>query len=292
MKPKKIRFFTLERWHLGLICVCFTVLSVFLMTQAYGRAVSTEGEALQPGRIAIVIDDFGRQRKGVKEMLELDVKLTAAVIPFLEYSAEDATYAAEHGKEVILHLPMQATTHDIPSHIGTRTIKVGQSAEEIRALLSDAKAELPQAVGANIHMGTLACSKREVMEPIMAFMKENQMFFLDSMTSRKSVCKEVAGEVGVDFLQNRVFLEHEEKSKAYVKKELEKAIKIAQKTGSCIVIGHVGYEGGMITVNGIREMQDAFQKNNIELVYVSELVTDSHYTDNASPQTQQNAEQT
>lgn len=273
MSKARVNIYTVKGWQLGLCCVIFTILVLVMMARVYGKAAHrTSGEIAEgPARMAIIIDDFGRQRKGVKEMLDLDVKLTAAIIPFLEHSQEDAEYAAAHGKEVILHLPMQATTHDTPSHIGTRTIKVGQSPEEITALLADAKQEMPQAVGANVHMGTLASSTMSVMDPIMQFMKDNNMFFVDSMTSRKSVCKEAAEKYGVAFLKNDKFLEHEEKSKAYVKKQLRKGMEIAQKHGTCIVIGHVGYEGGMITVNGIQEMKEELAQNNVELVYVSEL---------------------
>ena len=48
-------------------------------------------------------------------------------------------------------------------------------------------------------------------------------------------------------------------------------MKIAIDKGECIAIGHVGAEGGMITVQAIKEMQQEFAENNVELVWVSEL---------------------
>ncbi len=263
-------FLTLKGVHVlfvvSLICAFFLSFAVISFT----RGCRTDGTKF-PSKLAIIIDDFGMQRKGVKEMLTLDCKLTAAIMPFLEYSEEDAILAAENGKEVILHLPMQATTHDNWNHVGPRPFKVGQSEEEICQLLGEMLEDIPQAVGANIHMGTISSTKNEMMLPILNCLKERGMYFVDSKTSAKSVCADVARQTGIHFYENQVFLEHEQKSKAYVKKRLTKAMKIAIDKGSCIAIGHVGAEGGMITVQAIREMKNVFAENNVELVWVSEL---------------------
>ena len=109
------------------------------------------------------------------------------------------------------------------------------------------------------------------MLPIFNCLKARNMYFVDSKTSAKSVCREVAKQTGIRFYENQVFLEHEQKTKAYVKKRLTKAMKIAVDKGSCLAIGHVGAEGGMITVQAIREMKNTFAENNVELVWVSEL---------------------
>jgi len=269
MTKKKFLFMTVQASHLAIF------LSILISSAALCILISmTTGihtGAKQGGKLAIVIDDFGLQRKGVSEMLSLDCKLTAAVMPFLEYSEDDAENALENGKEVIIHIPMQATTHDVPSHLGPRPIKVSDSESDIKQWIYDAREDLPEAVGANIHMGTLCSTKSEIMRPVFENLKQYNMFFLDSKTSSKSVCRKTAKEVGIQFYENEVFLEHEKKTKAYVKKQLKKAMKIALKTGECVAIGHVGYEGGIITAEAISELLPEFKENNIELVFLSEL---------------------
>lgn len=255
---------------LSLICAFFLAFGLISLT----KARRTDGSKT-PSKLAIIIDDFGQQRRGVKEMLSLDCKLTAAIMPFLEYSEEDAVFAAEHGKEVILHLPMQATMHDNWQHIGPRPFKVGQKKEEVCQLLWEMLEDVPQAVGANIHMGTISSTDETIMLPILQCLQERGMYFVDSMTSAKSVCAELAEQTGIEFYENMVFLEHEQKTKAYVKKRLTKAMKIATEKGYCIAIGHVGAEGGMITVEAIREMRESFAANQVELVWVSELAEKS-----------------
>lgn len=269
-RRNKTTFMVMKGIHAAFVLFVLLASVLALSVTSYTRGYRTDGTKI-PAKLAIVIDDFGLQRRGVKEMLSLDCKLTVAIMPFLEYSEEDAVCAAENGKEVILHLPMQATSHDNWNHVGPRPFKVGQTEEEICQLLAEMLEDVPQAVGANIHMGTVSSTKEEMMLPIFNCLKARNMYFVDSKTSAKSVCREVAERTGIRFYENQVFLEHEQKTKAYVKKRLTKAMKIAVDKGSCLAIGHVGAEGGMITVQAIREMKDTFAENNVELVWVSEL---------------------
>lgn len=266
---KKCLFYSIHATQVVIFVLILSI--VFAGLGVYGLTVSRAADAEEAGRLAIVIDDFGLQRKGVNEMLALECKLTVAVMPFLEYSEDDAENALENGKEVIIHIPMQATMHDQPSHLGPRPIWITNTAEEIQNWISDALCELPEAKGANIHMGTISSTKECVIGPVLSELKKKNLYFVDSKTSSKSVCREAAHEIGIAFYENEVFLEHERKTKEYVKKRLQKAMKTAKAEGSCIAIGHVGCEGGMITVNAIREMLPEFQKSNVELVFVSEL---------------------
>lgn len=268
---KKFFFITVRVTHLT-IFTCLLILGSVIGLWI-GLSTGADANAEQGGKLALVIDDFGLQRKGVSEMLAIDCKLTAAVMPFLEYSEFDAEMAIENGKEVIIHIPMQATTHDTASHLGPRPVTIRDSEQDIKNWVCDAAENLPEAVGANIHMGTLSSSKEHVMRPLMEALHEKGMFFLDSKTSSKSVCKSVAAQTGIRFCENEVFLEHESKSKAYIKKRLKKAMKIAQANGSCIAIGHVGCEGGVVTAEAIKELLPEFRENGVELVFLSELVS-------------------
>ncbi len=268
MKRRYI-FFSIHITQIAIFASVLLLISITGIWVSLSFAKGVDGGHV--GRLAIVIDDFGLQRKGVQEMLALDCKLTVAIMPFLEYTEDDAEDALENGKEIILHIPMQATTHDVPSHLGPRPITTRLSGEEIHQWIEDALKDVPEAVGANIHMGTLSSTKESVMMPVLEGLKAHNLFFLDSKTSSKSVCQAVALAVDIPFYENDVFLEHEKKTKSYIKSRLEKAVKIAQKEGSCIAIGHVGYEGGKVTAEAIRELLPELEKQNVELVFLSEL---------------------
>jgi len=268
MCRKKMIFFT---FHLKRVLCLFLFFTVFLLSTCFAFMTYSDEESCKGGKLAIVIDDFGLQREGVAQMLGLECKLTVAIMPFLEHTEDDAEDALENGKEVIIHVPMQASYHDPSGYLGPRPIRVTDTEETIKKWVDDAVLELPEAKGANIHMGTLCSSKEYIMQPLLEALNGYNHYFVDSKTSGKSVCREVAGEIGISFYENHVFLEHEQKNKQYVKKCLTKAMEIAQKRGQCIAIGHVGHEGGRITVQAIHEMLPAFHENNIELVFVSEL---------------------
>ena len=270
LKKGKILFMSV---HLTQVFLFVSIiLGVGLMAVLIGFSAGRDVNSRGSGQLAIVIDDFGLQRKGVSEMLELDCKLTLAIMPFLEHTEDDAEDALENGKEVIIHIPMQATTHDRVLSLGPRPIRINNSPEEIHNWIEDALIELPEAVGANIHMGTLCSTKEEIMRPVFEILEEKQLYFLDSRTSSKSVCRRIAREANINFYENQVFLEHESKNKEYVKKRLRKAMKIAREEGMCIAIGHVGNEGGVITAEAICELLPECRESGVELVFVSELM--------------------
>lgn len=58
-------------------------------------------------KAAIIIDDFGGGTGGVRDFLEGDIPITAAVMPFTENSKAHAEWAHKNGFEVMVHLPME-----------------------------------------------------------------------------------------------------------------------------------------------------------------------------------------
>ena len=77
----------------------------------YASEVGNATEPITKPKLAIVIDDFGEDRRGVEEMLNINAKLTIAVMPADDFSTEDAEKAHAKGHEVILHMPMENETY-------------------------------------------------------------------------------------------------------------------------------------------------------------------------------------
>lgn len=225
------------------------------------------------GKLAIIIDDFGQTREGVEEMMTIDEHLTFAVMPFMEFTKEDAIKAKDLGYEVIIHLPMEAKGGSL-SWLGPRPILCNMKKNEVRKVVEDAVADVPYAIGANIHMGSKACCQEEIMESIFEVVKEKRLYyFVDSRTSNKTVAKKKADEMGVLCYDNNVFLDGQ-KPKSHMIKRLRKAGDLALKKGQAIAIGHVGIEGGVAMAEAIEEMREEFAERRIELVFVSELDDD------------------
>src|SRR5690348_7506474 len=73
--------------------------SSYIMDYGLGEAQSQNSDG---GRLAIIIDDFGQNREGVKEMMSIPVHLTFAIMPFLTFTQSDAHTAYEKGYEIIV----------------------------------------------------------------------------------------------------------------------------------------------------------------------------------------------
>ncbi len=227
----------------------------------------------QHPRLALVIDDFGSSRDGVEEMLSLDIPFTAAVMPFLEYSAADARRAYEAGKEVIVHLPMQAHEKDNPAWLGPNPIRITSDTETVQGIVADAMKEIPYAVGANVHMGTECSENPEIVEAVMETLKQGGYFFVDSVTTPHSVCEAVASDLQMHFAQRNVFLEAGNEGKEFAADQLRRAGELALEHSYALAIGHVGPEGGSSTAEAIREVKDELLAQGIEFVYVSQILS-------------------
>ncbi len=222
------------------------------------------------GKLAIVIDDFGYNGEGTTEMLALDIPLTVALMPFSEHSAENGAMAQAANKEVIIHMPMQSKTGD-PAWVGDIGIFCNLSDAAIVEVVEDAFAVAPYAVGMNNHMGSAVMEDSRSLGVLMQEIAKHDVFFLDSVTTGESLGEELATNFDVPFLARDVFLDSTD-SKEEVKANLRRAAEIALANGSAIAIGHVGPEGGMVTVNAIAEMIEELEDLGITFVFASELV--------------------
>jgi polysaccharide deacetylase 2 family uncharacterized protein YibQ len=189
----------------------------------------------QPPRLAIVIDDVGYSLAELKEFLALPFPLAFSVLPDLPHSREAGRLIAEAGKELLVHLPMEPSNGSDP---GPGAVLTSQSDEEIRQLLERSLERLPQAVGLNNHMGSLATADRRVMGVVLEFLRSRGLFFLDSRTTVDTLGPQLAGQLGVRLLERTVFLDNEN-SAAYIETALKHGVRAARLRGSAVLIGHV-----------------------------------------------------
>ncbi len=225
------------RWYRAFFAA--TVLCALLGSTA--SAALAEEEHQHVKKLSIVIDDFGNGMDGTEEMLQLPVRLTIAVMPFLPTSQADAKLAHEKGHEVIVHLPMEPVRGK-KSWLGPGAITTDLSNEEIRKRVEAAIDDVPFAVGINNHMGSKATADERVMTVILQVCKERGLFFLDSRTSSKSVIGTIAKQIGVSTESNHLFLD-EVYTVQHISKQMERLMKHIADHDRCVVIGHVGPPG-------------------------------------------------
>lgn len=228
------------------------------------------GDAGRTGRLAIIIDDFGQGREGVRQMMAIERHLTFAVMPFGTFTKEDAEAGYEKGYEIIVHLPMEPL-RGMRSWLGANPILCSQDDEKIGVLTHMSLADVPHARGANVHMGSRASADDRVMRCILREVSQSGFFFVDSRTGPNSVIKTVAEELHVPCLERNVFLDGQ-RPKSYIVKQLRLAADIALKQGYAVAIGHVGIEGGKPTAEAIVGMLPELDRMGVQLVFVSELL--------------------
>ena len=116
----------------------------------------------------------------------------------------------------------------------------------------------------------LLCMTKKFQPEAAMVVAENELVFVDSMTTENSVGDSVCHKKGISILKRDVFLDSTDDVNV-VKNQLIKTAKIAQQKGYALGIGHVGPEGGNITVQAIKELAPLLEKQGIEFVTVSQL---------------------
>ena len=224
-------------------------------------------------KMAIIIDDFGGyERGGVEEMLNIDAKLTCAVIPFVDNTRADAEACVKAGHEVILHMPMESHVNLPKEWYGPVYISNSDSGEVACQKLDTCLENVREAKGVNIHIGSGVSRNQALMTSIISHLRDKNMFFCDSRTILDTKCQQASLASGVGYLGRDVFLEpHGEKSYASACKYLLKGAEIAKEKGYSIAIGHVGREGGADTARAIANTLNNIREMGVSIVPLSEI---------------------
>lgn len=185
--------------------------------------------------LCLVIDDAGLSLERLRPFLELDIPLTIAVMPQRQFSRLCSFEARRSGKEVIMHQPMQPEGSVNP---GAGAVLKDMAAEEIRAVLDANLRTVPGAVGLNNHMGSAATSDRQVMNAVLQWTKERGLFFVDSLTTPRSVVREASAGAGVPYIVRNVFLDNRSDSES-IRRQFREGMDYAARHGTAVMIGHV-----------------------------------------------------
>lgn len=219
-------------------------------------------------RLAIVIDDLGAKLDVAKRFLELPFPVTPAVMPFQPQSRETAELSASMNRPFIIHMPMEPSRHG-GAKFTPDMITSGADPERVKKLIDEALSTVPGASGLNNHMGSKATEAAPVMEAVMAELKKRDMYFLDSMTSAKSVGASQAKKAGLPWAARDVFLDNE-LNVNLIDAQIAKAVERAHKNGQAIAIGH----GHPETLEALKRWSARFKEKGIKVVPVKELMRD------------------
>ena len=187
-------------------------------------------------RIAIIIDDLGYHLANGKRALGLPGPVAFSFLPGGPRSQLLAEQAHALGKDILLHLPLQAYRDEARAE--PEEIHIDMSRSRLSAVFEQALAAVPHVIGINSHRGSLLTRHPGHMQWVMEEISQrNNLFFIDSYTHHRSVALQIARENGVTAIRRDVFLDPDT-SPETVAREFERMKKLARQRGQVVAIGH------------------------------------------------------
>ena len=217
-------------------------------------------------RLAIIMDDMGRETQTVRALLSIGLPVTVSVLPNTPESVEVATLAHEGGREVLIHIPMEPESYPA-ANPGTNALFLNLSSAEILRRFQTYRARVPFAVGGNNHMGSRFTENREAMDTVLGAMKKAGLFFVDSLTSGRSVGFEEAQREGMPSAVRDLFLDNVQDVDK-ISGEIRHLVRIADQRGHAIGICHPHPK----TLEALRREAPFLRRAGVEMVPVSDLL--------------------
>ncbi len=217
-------------------------------------------------RIALIIDDLGNVSSTGMRIANFKWPVVLAVLPHTPYAVEIAQTAHRSGKEVMLHLPLQAVQGSVSGAAGS--IQLDTSRSQLNDILDADLSSIPFIVGVNNHMGSLITRHPGHMRWLMSELKSRgSLFFVDSYTTTASVALQLAREQGVPATRRDVFLDNEASAPA-IDKEFQRLKKLARERGTAVGIGHPH----LATIRYLEQALPRLKEQGFQLVSISELI--------------------
>jgi polysaccharide deacetylase 2 family uncharacterized protein YibQ len=238
----------------------FLSFSNFLIAACAGIGAATTGMP----EISIIVDDIGYDYAQGRQIIELPGAFAFAVLPFAPRTKDLAKLANDLGKDVILHLPMEAQKNN--HLLGPGALRMQMTQDEIKTRFQESLAAVPYAIGVNNHMGSRLTGE---LEPMLWLMQEIQthanLFFVDSRTIQDSLALREARLANIPSVPRDVFIDNIQ-TRAHLTAQLARLVKQAKTHGHALGIAHP-HE---VTIDVLRDWRPA--DSNVALIKLSEYV--------------------
>lgn len=231
-------------------------------------ALPAVSSATQP-RIAIIIDDIGSSLNRTRQFLNIDLPITFAVLPRLAHSKESAVEIFQTGREVLLHQPMEPFDPKIDP--GPGALYVGDDAETILSVVEENLFKIPHAVGMNNHMGSRLTASPEEIQTALEVIKKQALFFVDSVTSYRSLAYDTAVELEINSARRDIFLDNDLGFDA-IAAQIHRLLYRAIKFGYAVGIGHPHPQ----TLWALSQLAGVLRDSEFKTVPVSEVLNLDH----------------
>ena len=209
--------------------------------------------------LAIIIDDVGTKSQ-VNAIKSLNIPLTMSFLPPSKARPNSAKLASKE-KLYMVHLPLEAQNFSAEE---PDTLRVSHSQQEILARIRKIKELFPKVHHINNHTGSKFTSNEVAMNRLISVLNSKRINFIDSRTTAQTKAPMVMKNFGLKYVARDVFLDHR-MEKAYIKKQIKKAIRIAKAEGVAIAIGHPHSN----TILALYESKELLKQ--VDLVYINKV---------------------
>jgi polysaccharide deacetylase 2 family uncharacterized protein YibQ len=186
--------------------------------------------------VAVIIDDLGHSLQAARPFIEMSHPVALSLLPDRPFSGTLAEEGAASGKTLLLHQPMEPVGYP-DTDPGPGAILLDQTTVQVRQLLEKNIASMPGVVGINNHMGSRATTDPEIMETVLEFVGDRDLFFIDSRTTADTIGFIMAREKGLKTAERDVFLDNDP-DPAAIDARVRELLDLAQRRGWAIGIGH------------------------------------------------------
>jgi len=211
------------------------------------------------GKLAIIFDDVAFSGD-VRQIKALGYSLTMSFLPPTKRHPSSAKLAAKEPYYMV-HLPMEAMNFHSPEKF---TLLTTDSKETIVKRIKQVKKWFPKVKYINNHTGSKFTSDAEAMNKLIFALRLEKIGFIDSRTTAKTQAEKVMKRYQMPYYTRDVFLDHDDDVDA-IKKQIRKAIRMANKYGKCIAICHPH----KATLQALRESKELLK--SVELVRIDKL---------------------
>lgn len=216
-------------------------------------------------KVAIIIDDIGYDKYIVNKFIRLDAPLTFSMLPFSPFEKEISRAAQRKKIEIMLHLPMEPTEYPLVNP-GPGALLSSMSADALIDQLRKNIRSVSNIKGVNNHMGSKMTQNSNQINQVFSILKKEGLYFIDSRTTPKTLCRASARLLQVPFAERDIFLDHVPTAD-FIEGQLKKLVHTARQQGYAIGIGHPHPE----THRVLKKMLPSLKKK-VNIVPASQIV--------------------
>jgi len=217
--------------------------------------------------IGIIIDDIGYRHRDDRKAIDLPGPITYAILPHSPHAEAMSRLARERGKDVLVHLPMEAAERTQNRFLGPGALTAEMDRAEFTRTVAWDLYSVPGAIGVSNHMGSLLTRLSVQMEWLMESLRIHDKFYVDSVTSHRSVARAAAGRKRIPYLRRDVFLDNLQDA-AHIERQFDYLIGLARRQGRAIAIGHPYPE----TIEVLRRRLGMLDRQGVALLSVGALM--------------------